>query len=203
MELAHATYEKGYETILPLLDSPPERDLKNFLGYCEAWGESIVHHHDTEEASVFLILNKKMDFSHEQEQHKEVHSFLDNFLAKIRSAQKDNSNFNAAELKQLMQSSKEAMFTHFSEELVHIEASKLREAGFTEAECRQLITDMEKHAKNNGDPFLVVPYMRSHTPPEYKDIWPPMPWILRKVAVPYLLAKKHSGYWKYAPYAMS
>ncbi|GJF00456.1 hypothetical protein PsYK624_167440 [Phanerochaete sordida] len=92
-----------------------------------------------------------------------------------------------------MVSSKDAIFVHFSKELVHIEAPKLKEAGITEAECEAMIAEMEKHAKGNGDPFLVVPFMRSHTAPEFKDVWPPMPWVLRKVAVPYLLAKRYSG----------
>lgn len=43
---------------------------------------------------------------------------------------------------------------------MHIGASKLKEAGFTEDECKGMIADMEKHAKGHGDPFLVVPYMR-------------------------------------------
>lgn len=62
-----------------------------------------------QEASVFPILNKRVDFSHEQEQHEEIHGFLDSFLAEIRNAQGDTSKFNAAELKRLMQSSKDAM----------------------------------------------------------------------------------------------
>jgi hypothetical protein len=33
----------------------------------------------------------------------------------------------------------------------------------------------------------------SHTPPEYKDVWRPLPWILRKVLVPYVFAMKYSG----------
>ncbi|KAI0360731.1 hypothetical protein OH77DRAFT_1418730 [Trametes cingulata] len=203
MELAHQTYELGYMTIMPLLDHPPRRDLRNFLGYCEAWAHSILHHHDTEEATVFRVLSTRMDFSHEREQHEEVHSFLVNFIAAVKEAQKDLSRFNAAKLKGLLESAKDAMFTHFNEEVLHIEGWRLKAAGFTEAECRRMIADMEKHAKGHGDPFLVVPFMRSHTPPEFKSIWPPMPWILRDVAVPLLLAKKHSGYWKYAPYTVS
>lgn len=46
--VAHQTYEKGYENIVRLLCNPPKDDLKNFLGYCEAWGYSVVHHHDIE-----------------------------------------------------------------------------------------------------------------------------------------------------------
>ncbi|KAI0777634.1 hypothetical protein BD413DRAFT_601961 [Trametes elegans] len=203
MQLAHDTYEEGYMIILGLLDNPPRKDLRNFLGYCEAWALSIAHHHDTEEATVFRALNRKMDFSHEQEQHKDVHAFLDNFLVEVKAMQADPSTFDPAKLTRLMLGSQDALIKHFREEVIHIEGWRLKRAGLTEAECLKMIAEMEKHAKAHGDPFLVVPFMRSHTAPQYKNIWPPMPWILRKVMIPHLLAKKHSGYWKYAPYAMA
>jgi len=200
MVRAHQTYETGYDVIVKNLANPPTDDLKNFLGYCEAWAISIVHHHDTEEATVFPFLNTKMDFGHEQEQHKAVHAFLDDFLERIKVAQADLSKFNAPSLLELAETSKDAMFTHFAEEVSHIEADKIRDAQFTAEDCKTMVANMEKHAKANGDPFLVVPFMRSHTPPEYKDSWPAMPWILRKVVIPYVLAKRYSGYWKYSPY---
>ncbi|KAI9063697.1 hypothetical protein FKP32DRAFT_1571772, partial [Trametes sanguinea] len=164
---------------------------------------SIIHHHDTEEATLFPVLNTKMDFSHEKEQHAAVHGFLDDFLAAIHEAQADPSKFDAAKLKSRVESSKDALFTHFNEEVEHIQAENLKTAGFTADECRQLIENVDKHAKSHGDPFLVVPFMRSHTTAEYKDIWPPIPWILRKVVVPYIMAKRYSGYWRYSPYTMS
>ncbi|KAI0371894.1 hypothetical protein BV20DRAFT_940822 [Pilatotrama ljubarskyi] len=211
MVLAHQTYELGYMTIVSLLDHPPTRGLRNFLGYCEAWAHSVLHHHVTGEATVFRALSTRMDFSHEREQHEEVHSFLVTFITAIEEAQRDLSRFDAAKLKGLLETAKDAIvralrhtlhFTHFSEEVSHIEGPKLQAAGFTETECRHMIADMEKHAKGHGHPFLVVPYMRSHTPPEFKSIWPPMPWVIRQVVVPLILARKHPGYWKYAPYTV-
>ncbi|TCD62093.1 hypothetical protein EIP91_007493 [Steccherinum ochraceum] len=200
---AHYVFTKGYEIIVKNLASPPTNDLKNFLGYCEAWGHSVVHHHDVEEAGVFPALNKKMDFAHEQEQHKAVHDFLDKFLEKVKEAQKDHSKFDAPVWLELVESAKDTIFTHFDEEVIHIEAEKLKAAQFTEQECKDIVANMEKQAKAQGDPFLVVPFMRSHTPAEFKDVWPPMPWVLRKVVIPYMLAKRYSGYWKYAPYPTS
>lgn len=43
--------------------------------------------------------------------------------------------------------------------------------------------------------------MPSHNPPEIQAVWPPMPWFLRKLVIPYVLAKRHSGYvsWKKVP----
>jgi hypothetical protein len=50
LRAAHETFKLGYDSILPRLDSPPTNDLKNFLGYCEAWADSIDDHHTAEGA---------------------------------------------------------------------------------------------------------------------------------------------------------
>lgn len=55
-----------------------------------------------------------MDFSHEKEQHTELHAFLEKFLATIKDAQAEPSKFNAVELKELMVGSKDVMVRAFS-----------------------------------------------------------------------------------------
>lgn len=55
-----------------------------------------------QEVTVFPYLNKKMDFSHEKEQHETVHAFLDDFLAVVREAQKDVAKFDAGKLQQML-----------------------------------------------------------------------------------------------------
>ena len=96
-----------------------------------------------------------------------------------------------------------AQYTHLDGEVAHISAENLRTAGWTPDDCRKVVAAIETYARSHGDPFLQVPFMRSHTAAEYKDYWPPMPWLLRKVVVPYVLARRHAGYWKYAPFPMS
>jgi len=200
---AHETFKRGHDTILSLLDEPPTHDLRNFLGYCEAWAASIECHHDTEEAVLFPFLSEKMDFSGEVEQHKVIHEALGKLLAIIHDAQTNPSKFDHAEMNALMTTIKEPLFAHLDEEVNHLSASKLKEAGFAEREILDLETKLETYARSNGDPFLLVPYMRSHTPTELKKSWPQMPWIVRNMVIPYILAMKHRGYWKYAPYTMS
>ncbi|KAJ7758202.1 hypothetical protein DFH07DRAFT_741888 [Mycena maculata] len=198
---AHNTFKFGYDIILTQLDNPPTDDLKNFLGYCEAWVDSIEGHHQAEEEVVFPFLNRKMNFSAEQEQHKFIHSTLDVLNGKLRAAKADPSKFNAAELKQTLTDFREPLYNHLDEEVAHIAPEDMKV--FDAKELLDLNASLDKHAKSHGDPFLLVPFMRSHTPPELKDSWPPMPWVLRKVVIPYVLARRYSGYWKYAPYAMS
>ncbi|RDB19400.1 hypothetical protein Hypma_013483 [Hypsizygus marmoreus] len=200
---AHDTYKLGYTIIMTQLETPPKDDLKNFLGYFEAWVVSVIGHHDTEEEVVFPFLNQKMDFSPEIEQHRVIHDTLHVLLPLIEEAKADPSKFDAEKLKKIMIDFKDPLISHLDEEVEHISAAKMKEAGFAEADILAMLGKMESYAKSHGDPFLLVPYMRSHTAAEYKDTWPPMPWILRKLVIPYVLAKKHSGYWKYSPYAMS
>ncbi|KAG5643504.1 hypothetical protein DXG03_000745 [Asterophora parasitica] len=146
---AHNTFKLGYKTILSHLESPPKNDLKNFLGYCEAWAVSIEAHHESEvsetrspapqtsntavqEEIVFPFLNEKLDFSGEAKQHEAIHGNLDRILA----------------------------FTHLDEEVEHISASNLRNAQFAERDILTMIGKLESHAKSHGDPFLLVPFMR-------------------------------------------
>ncbi|KZV70217.1 hypothetical protein PENSPDRAFT_632032 [Peniophora sp. CONT] len=200
---AHDGFKAGLESITTRLADPPKDDMLNFLGYCEAWAVALEHHHDSEELTVFPVLNVKMNFAQEAEQHKGVHAFVDNFLAVVRKGQQDPASVDLDELRRLVDEGRGPLITHMDEEVEHIEASKLKVAGFTAAELKTMFAATEHYAKNNGDPFLVVPFMRSHTPPEFKASFPALPWLLTAVAIPYVLAMRHRGYWKYSPYAMS
>ncbi|GLB43618.1 putative hemerythrin HHE cation binding domain containing protein [Lyophyllum shimeji] len=200
---AHETFKLGYDTILKHLETPPKDDLSNFLGYCEAWAQSIESHHASEEEVVFPFLNGKMDFSGEAKQHEAIHGSLEKLLDMIVEAKSKPAEFDAPKLREMMTALKEPLYTHLDEEVEHVSGARLKEAQFAERDVKVMLDRLNAYAKSHGDPFLLVPFMRSHTPGAIKDTWPGMPWILRKVVVPYMLAKRHSGYWKYSPYSMS
>jgi hypothetical protein len=71
---------------------------------------------------VFPFLNRKMDFSEEQEQHKLIHSTLDALSAKLRAAKAEPTAFNAAELKET--------FVNFREPLVGLVSCSRYFTGF-------------------------------------------------------------------------
>jgi len=195
---AHNTFKLGFDRILSLLDSPPTDDLRNFLGYCEAWATGLEGHHASEEAIVFPFLQQKLDFTGELEQHKIIHAGLDELLPYIRSAKTDTSKFDALQLKNMMLKIRDPLFQHLDEEVDHIAPEKMQV--FEAKDITAMMDKMVAHARSNNDAFMTVPYMLSHTAPEYKDIWPQMPWFVKKVITPYVLAWRYSGYWKYSPY---
>ncbi|KAI0763149.1 hypothetical protein BC629DRAFT_980508 [Irpex lacteus] len=203
MTRAHSTHKLGYDRIVELLADPPMNDLANFLGYCSVWAAAILEHHDSEELIVFPFLNQKMDFSGEAEEHKVIHDILEELISTINAAKDDHKKFKPADMIELMKKFRGPLFNHLDAEVQHISAEKFRVAGIDEAELAAMQKRMVDHAVATSDPWTTLPYMRGHTPPEYKDTWPPLPWFLRKVAIPYVLARKHAGYWKYCPYALS
>jgi len=192
-------------------------DLQNFAGYCEAWAFSIEAHHNSEVRKIFLILvpsdkfkfkeevvfpflNTKMDFSGEAEAHKVIHAALDEITTFVKEVKADISTFNPDTLREKMKKIRDPLFNHLDEEVEHIAGPNLKEAGFTEAELTKLIAELMTYAKNHGNPFLVLPFMNSHIDPKFRSVWPAFPWVLSKVIVPWVMAMRYSGYWKYSPY---
>ncbi|KAJ7754522.1 hypothetical protein B0H16DRAFT_1662884 [Mycena metata] len=201
MEKTHDLYKLAYETIIPHLDNPPLNDLDNFLGYCRAWASSIVGHHDSEEAVLFPFLNKKLDFSHEIEQHVQVAEGLTGIINYIDESTADHTKFDAAKLKDLMEKLSGHLFEHLDEEVEDLAPEKLKV--YTAEEITQAGKDLMVYIRAHSEKFITLPFMRCHTPPELKEIWPPFPWIVKRFVVPWILAPKHAGYWKYAPYPVA
>jgi len=200
MMRAHDVYKAGYDSIVQHLADPPLSDLYNFLGYCSAWAMSIEVHHDSEEATLFPVLNQRLDFSTEIAAHKTIHSTLQEINQIINIARTDLASFNAEQLNAKMKAFRKPLFDHLDEEVSHLAREHL--LVFEEAELKKMIADMEGYAMSHGDHTMVVVFLRTHTPPEHKEAWPAMPWFVRKVIIPYGLANWHRGYWKYAPYSV-
>jgi len=194
----HSGFKLGFDRILTLLDNPPTQDLRNFLGYCEAWAVCLGAHHGSEEEIVFPFLQQKLDFGGEIEQHKVIHAGLEELLPYIRSAKADASKFDALKLKDMMSKLRDSLFQHLDEEILHLAPENMHV--FEAKDIDVMMAKLLAHAHSHDDPFISLPFMLSHTAPEYKVIWPQMPWFVKRVLTPYVFAWRHSGYWKYSPY---
>ncbi|KAJ7126069.1 hypothetical protein C8R44DRAFT_874446 [Mycena epipterygia] len=201
MANTHDTYKLGYKTIIPHLDKPPLDDLDNFLGYCRAWASSIVGHHDSEEEVLFPFLSQKLDFASELEQHVVVAEGLTNIIKYIDQSLADHSAFDSAKLKDMMETLAGPLFEHLDEEVEDLAPEKMKV--FTPEEISKAGKDLMVYIRAHSEKYITLPFMRCHTPPELKEIWPPFPWVVKRLVVPWILAPKHAGYWKYAPYPVA
>jgi hypothetical protein len=199
----HQIFKNGLERIIPLLKNPPKDDTVNLCGYLQAWATSIVAHHDTEELSVFPLLNTKVSMNREIEDHKVIHQGLDKFIEYIVECKKTPESFDAQKALTMLEDMKDVLISHLNEEVEDIAPTKLRAAGFSDKDMQEMMDSLTSEAQKHGDPFLVLPFMISHIPPEHKAAFPEAGWFIKKVLVPYVFARRYSGYWKYSPYAMS
>ncbi|KAK9386347.1 hypothetical protein V1515DRAFT_628317 [Lipomyces mesembrius] len=111
----------------------------------------------------------------------------------VRAARVDNTKLDAALLIEILEGAKEGLLTHLHDEIEHL----------SDSHCvLEMMDASRKYALKHGDPFVELPFTMGPTPPEYK-IWPPRPWMVAKVILPWVIARRHRGWWKYAPYSMS
>jgi hypothetical protein len=99
-------------------------------------------------------------------------------------------------------------FEHLDEEVEDLAPEKLKV--FTAEELTQAGKDLMVYIRAHSDKYVTLPFMRwyvsdpfscvrlvhipaSHTPPELKEIWPPFPWIVKRLVVPWILAPRNSG----------
>lgn len=198
MIVAHETVKNGFNSIYGHLENPPMNDLGNFLSYCTVWTDIVEKHHGVEERFLFVELQKKLDFSTELEQHKEIHEKLDKVVASLREAKADHSKFDAPALRELMDSFKGILFTHLDQEVEDLSAEKLKV--FTEAEMKAMSDGLDDEARKEGGLVDIMPFVFGNIPAEYKPHFPPsLPNFIRNIVLPYIIAPIHRGWWKYCP----
>ncbi|KAK9316087.1 hypothetical protein V1522DRAFT_420719 [Lipomyces starkeyi] len=195
----HYAFETAFNNTLKLLEEPPCNDLHNFLGYCKAWCTTLISHHDNEERIMFPYLQRKLDFAKELEQHKNMHKSLTAFLEKVALARKDPATFDPKGMAQILKTTEDNLMTHLHQEIEDLAPERLKV--FTGEEIGEMMALVHKYVMRHENPVMTLPFVRSHTPPEYKS-WPPLPWVIKKLLLP-LLVLRHSGYWKYSPHSMN
>lgn len=71
-------------------------------------------------------------------QHEAIHHGLDQYSALLFKYQKDNTSFNPKELRDCMDSFREALFVHLDEEVESLSGESMRAAGWTLDEIRRI-----------------------------------------------------------------
>ncbi|KAK9385738.1 hypothetical protein V1515DRAFT_617060 [Lipomyces mesembrius] len=174
----HYAFETAFNNTLKLLEEPPCNDLNNFLGYCKAWCTTLISHHDNEERIMF------------------PHLWL--FLEKVALARKDPTAFDPKGMAQTLKTAEDDLMAHLHQEIEDLAPERLKV--FRGEKIGEMMSLIHKYVMRHENPVMTLPFVRSHTPPEYKS-WPQLPWVIKKLLLP-LLVLRHSGYWKYSPYSM-
>ncbi|KAH8917919.1 hypothetical protein BT69DRAFT_1268487 [Atractiella rhizophila] len=197
---AHVVLKNGYNSVVRQVDDDHSNDLDNWIGYFFSLDPRTFElngYHDSEEKHLFPYLSTKLDVQEELEDHKIIHHGIDEMLEWFAEVKKDQSKYSSEILKEKLSRMGPTFIKHLTEEVEHLSHENLSQfpADGLEAAWREV----ENYAKKHADPFVGLPFAKSHTPPEYKW-WPSLPWFLNKILLP-LFAMRYSGYWKYSPYS--
>ena len=159
-----------------------------------------------------------MDFGKEVEDHKGIHTTLDRFTALLIAMQADPSKFDAQVLLQTLHDLRAplvrpthyssassldlapltappyiAQYAHLDEEVAHLAPAHVRV--FSDEEITTTLKRMQKEIISSMDPWTELPFAIGHTPPTVRD-FPPLPWLMRHVLVPWVF------YWRYFGYVL-
>ncbi|KZP17863.1 hypothetical protein FIBSPDRAFT_893935 [Athelia psychrophila] len=195
---AHDMLKLGLDNILIHLQNPPLQDLHNFLGYCDTWAKLLDGHHDSEEIVMFPFLGQKMDMTPEIDAHKVIHGGLEQFIASIAVARENAAMFDAAKMTVIISALRDPLYKHLDEEIERLDPDNTKV--FESKAVDEMTTALVKFAVSHDNPFLSIPFVLTHTPPNLKEAWPEVPWILKNIIAPYILHWRYRGYWKYSPY---
>ena len=80
-------------------------------------------------------------------------------------------------------------YQHLDEEVAHLAPANMRV--FTDDEITTFLAGFQKEIVRNADPWTDLPYAVTHTPPSVA--WPPLPWVLRRVFIPFVFRWRYSG----------
>jgi hemerythrin-like domain-containing protein len=192
----HTAFKCGFDNMLKHLVSPPadSKELHNLIGYCLSWSKSLHSHHDSEEAAVFPFLNTKLDFSREIEEHKVIHAKLEEmeaYLSESLTAKDPNTFFSAEKFRTMLTDLREPLFAHLDGEVSSIQPENLQVFGGKD--LLDMDHRLEEYVKAHDDPFVVLPFLMGHVSPAQKKEWPPFPWVLKKVLIPYVFSWRYAG----------
>ncbi len=177
------------------------QDAADFLSYCQMFHETLLHHHEVEEETLFPdieeLAGKPGMMEANVQQHREFEDGLESFRFYVFDT--GPKNYNGQKLKDIIDSSGKIVEQHLHDEiptllsLHHLDAKKMK----------QVWARAEKAAQTDVDPYksgLVTPGCIDKTF-EVDNIpadFPPAPFFVPYM-VHYTFSGRHAGAWRFNP----
>jgi len=212
MAYSHNCLIRGLNAIIqqaphiPSFSSPGYRpqDVRDLLFYVESWTKTVDHHHDTEETTMFPLIEKQANqaglMSGPKHQHEAFHDALVKLQEYAVRCGKRVEEYNWSDMKGIIDGFAPSLINHLTEEIDVVlglekscESEGLRKA-WAEAEA------VAKANGNLGMLYEVFPLVLGTCDKTYEggNSFPPLP-----APVPYLIkywfGRSHSGAWRFNP----
>ncbi|KAF8308874.1 hypothetical protein DL93DRAFT_2086357 [Clavulina sp. PMI_390] len=210
MSNAHGIILNMLKQVYVLGPTIKEADYDDFVKYGLMWCSLIQAHHD-EETWWFSYLSEVVQVETIEKEHALFHQPLDdmkNYLISCLPAGAEwgihgtkvasdspNDTFEAAKLNAIIDILTTSFIPHFCDEISYLDADKLRalvpEENFIAFEKRA-----QKEVGGHPAAFFVAVVMHTLNPS-----FPPAPWPVVKILIPWVLYWQYRNLWRFAPAA--
>ncbi|KIM22282.1 hypothetical protein M408DRAFT_28831 [Serendipita vermifera MAFF 305830] len=193
------------------LDTIPPAEEQNFALFCLFGMQFIEHHHHLEETVIFPMMEPEFTTNvlAEHATFSGALHELDKYLKSVLAVKQGAKNgqvipivgqakvpFSASTIKRYMETMIDPLFTHLEHELEWLAPENIRASGLSKARLDQINAKAEEHIQNEMDISLLV-FGTRHVRPE--SYFPPLPWFLAKILVPWVFWWKDRKLWKFLP----
>ncbi|KAG8857680.1 hypothetical protein FRC20_000236 [Serendipita sp. 405] len=208
----HAFITDSLQNIYQLADKIPPHQEQEFAFFVFCATQSIEHHHHLEETYVFPNLEPefKTDVLDEHAAFAKGLHDLDNYAMAVMGVSqgkkygqtvpdpsKTKEPYDGQKIKRLLETLAVPLFTHLQHEIGWLEPEKVRASGVPLSRFDEIDALIDQHIRNELDVPSSLVFSLYHSPP-YSQA-PHLPWILRKVIVPWIAYWKHRRCWRWFP----
>ncbi|KIW90461.1 uncharacterized protein Z519_09107 [Cladophialophora bantiana CBS 173.52] len=201
MALAHNGILRGLNSIYLQALHIPREDLgtiRDFLTYCQCWGESMHHHHDAEE-EVFFPSIEQISGVHgimdrNIEQHRAFTPGFDLFQEYARTC--PPQDYDGAKVRSLIEGFGESLSRHLRDEIDTLRALD----AYDSERVRQAYKRLEKCLMAT-DNYRIAPLVFGTADRSFEGglhDFPSVPFFVPCI-IHYLFARRHRGAWRFNP----
>ncbi|KAI1271195.1 hypothetical protein F5Y07DRAFT_392960 [Xylaria sp. FL0933] len=125
MVLSHNAFIRGFNSIYQQAPRVKDADKADFVGYCLAWHDCVDAHHHYEETELFPNINKVCGRTDLMNTAVEEHAMFFGGMNQMKAyLQHEGANFKGSELVTILDSFKDALYSHLKAEPPAIVALK-------------------------------------------------------------------------------
>ncbi|KAG8818298.1 hypothetical protein FRC17_010883 [Serendipita sp. 399] len=225
MSGVHAFITDSLQNIYQLADKIPKHQEQDFAFFVFCATQSIEHHHHLEETYVLLGISLppllpnlvprlepefKTEVLDEHAAFAKALTELDEYAMAMMGVQKGKKYgltvpipnatkepYDGQKIKRLLETLSVPLFTHLQHEIAWLEPDRIRASGVPLSRFAEIDALIDQHIQEELDAPSSLVFSLYHSPPYSQS--PDLPWILKKVIVPWLMYWKHRRCWRWFP----
>ncbi|PVF94253.1 hypothetical protein CPB86DRAFT_789234 [Serendipita vermifera] len=211
MSNAHLLIVDSIQSVYDQADTIRENQQAAFVQYSYICQQSLHHHHWFEETIAFPMLEPefKCDVLEEHALFSEAMDRWEKYLEELLGLEKGEggkavpvkgkarATYDGKRMKKCIEDLSGPLFTHLQHEIDWLAPEKIRACGLPLSKLEQLEASSEHHFQNETDPFTSGVWSVIHARPG--SYFPPMPWFVKKILMPWVFCWKFRAAWQFAP----